>query len=445
MPTVIQHWFGTRDSIDGVNGVDVVDSSGDKIIDLKGQRHKLGELHLNLEKHSYVIRNGTLDGGNLLVGPRVDARRVTFQHVSMNDVTLRCHEEVETQIRFSDCNGIERCSIQAEQILITRCKMLEGTELVARRLEVEDCWALQSNDRVALPVSGEVRIRSSDTQPRTKLRNIDFKGAGGRLILDRASLRGCAIAGDMESVRINRSDLHDCRILAKAQTWDESEVTHEADSRRSGIWAAEVSGELRLKEVAFDTLTVDSEVIANQCEDRSSVDIQNAFVDNEWEVLRDNYSGTLLAFHGIYLLAFIAPLISKIILVAGAAGLSTFAVKVPFLKEQQYDTIPVWEILLFGFYGMKSMAGWTHAGLTIALLVYNLARVWLTVGIVKLRSREEHLSMQRFRRARPAARKYEIKSLVHRFVMQPLFVLATCSALWKIWDAIQMQIPVPRM
>ncbi|MCA8947671.1 MAG: hypothetical protein KDB29_15660, partial [Planctomycetes bacterium] len=120
-------------------------------------------------------------------------------------------------------------------------------------------------------------------------------------------------------------------------------------------------------------------------------------------------------------------------------------VKVPFLKEQQYDTIPVWEILLFGFYGMKSMAGWTHAGLTIALLVYNLARVWLTVGIVKLRSREEHLSMQRFRRARPAARKYEIKSLVHRFVMQPLFVLATCSALWKIWDAIQMQIPVPRM
>ena len=35
MPTVIQHWFGTRDSIDGVNGVDVVDSSGDKIIDLR--------------------------------------------------------------------------------------------------------------------------------------------------------------------------------------------------------------------------------------------------------------------------------------------------------------------------------------------------------------------------------------------------------------------------
>lgn len=445
MPTVTRQWFGTRGSIDALAGVEVAESSADKIIDLKGQRHSPGELHLDLQRHSYIIRNGTLEGADVLVGPRVDARRVTFQHVNLTGVTLRCLEEVDTQIRFSDCNGIERSSIQAEQILVTRCKMLEGVELVARRLEVEDCWAVQASERVVWPVSGEVRIANREEQPRCKLRGIQFKGAGGKLVLDRASLRGCVIGGDLDTVMIRQSDLHNCRVTAKAHAWSEDVVTHEAESRRSGSWAAEVSGDLKLNEVSFDTLTVDSEVIANQCEDRASVDIQNAFVDNEWEVLRDNYSGTLLAFHLMYLLAFIAPLISKVFLAMGAAGASSFALDIPFLKEQQYDTIPVWELLLFGFYGMKSSAGWAHAGLTIALLVYNLSRLWLTVTIVKLRSREEHLSMQRFRRARPAAHKYEIKSLVHRFIMKPLFVLATCSALWKLWDAIQMQIPVPRV
>jgi hypothetical protein len=444
MPSITSQWFGTRTSFDTINGVEVAESSADKIIDLKGQHHTLGELHLDLQRHSYVIRNGTLAGGNILVGPRVDARRITFQHVTLQDVTLRCLDEVETQVRFTDCNGIENCSIQAEQILANRCKMLQQVELVARKLEVEDCWALQADEPVVLPVSGEVRVTNREEQPRAKLRNLEFKGAGGRLVLQRASLRGCTISGDLGSVRIERSDFHNCRLVAKAHQWYEEETTHEADSRKSGNWAAEVSGGLTLNEVSFDTLTVDSEVIANQCEDRSSVDIQNAFVDNEWEVLRDNYSGTLLAFHLMFLLAFIAPLLSKMFMAMGAAGLSGLVTKIPFLKAEEYDTVPVWQVLLFGFKGMNSVVGWIHAGLTVALLVYNMARVWLTVTIVKLRSREEHLTMQSFRRARPAARKYEIKSLVHRFLMRPLFLLAIISACWKIWDAIQMQIPVPK-
>jgi hypothetical protein len=133
---------------------------------------------------------------------------------------------------------------------------------------------------------------------------------------------------------------------------------------------------------------------------------------------------------------------TKILLAAGAAGASSLAVNVPWVSEQKYDTVPLWEVLLFGFYGMDTLIGWFHAVLTIALLVYNMLRVYLTVTIVKLRSREEHLSMLRFRRARPAFYKYTLKSLVHRFLMKPLLFLAVISALWKLWDAVQMQVPV---
>lgn len=441
MNSLARTWFGSRAPIDAVGAVTA--DAAERVIDLKGEKRALGEVHLDITGHFYSIRNGSLSDGDILVGPRVEGRRVTFRNVNLNNVTIRCADELSLELVFEACGEIRNCRIQAERLTLRECRVTEGTALDARDINLQECWSLQAGDRQPLPVTGSVTIGSDGNSPRTRLRNLEFKGGGGRLLLNRASLRECAVTGSYESVALQHADLEDCRIIASAAAWDETSVSHKAADRRSGIWAAEVRGELRLKDVSFEGLTVDSEVIANQCEDRSSVDLQNAFVDNEWEVLRDNYSGTLLAFHLMFLFAFVAPLATKMAMAAGAAGISGLALNIPFLKEQQYVMIPVWEILLFGFYGMDSLLGWTHALLTVALLLYNVARVYLTVGIVKLRSREEHLSMQRFRRARPAAWKYRRKTLVHRFIMQPLFVLAVLSALWKVWDAIKMQIPIP--
>lgn len=442
MSTLTRNWYGTRAALESVAPGET-GASAEKVIDLKGATHKLGEVHLNLQDHFYTIQNGTLADADILIGPRVDGRRVTFRNVSMRNVRIDCSDELATELLFDACNGLENCRIEADQITVRHCRNIEGSDLLARALQLEDCWALQSNERLVVPVTGDVRIIAGKGSPSTKLRNIDFKGGGGRLLLQHASPRHCTIQGEFDFVSVQDSDFENCRVTATASTWQEIAVSHRAEDRRSGIWAAQVKGELTLREVEFTRLIVDSEVIANQCEDRSSVDLQHAVVDNEWEVLRDNYSGTLLAFHLLFLLAFVAPLMTKILLAAGAAGASSLAVGVPFMRDQRtYDTIPLWEVLLFGFYGMDSLIGWVHATLTIALLIYNMLRVYLTVTIVKLRSREEHLSMQRFRRARPAFYKYTLKSLVHRFLMKPLLFLAVISALWKLWDAVQMRVPV---
>ncbi|MCB9936235.1 MAG: hypothetical protein H6840_11150 [Planctomycetes bacterium] len=441
MTSLTRSWFGSRAPIDSVGAVSA--QAAERVIDLKGEKLALGEVHLDITEHFYIIRNGSLSDGDILVGPRVDGRRVTFQNVSLSNVKIRCADELDAELAFVGCGEVRNCAIQADQVTFRECRVLEDLQLDSRTLSLDGCWSLQAGNRTVVPVAGLVTSGTDAANPRTRLRNLEFKGAGGRLVLNRVSLRECAICGNFESVAIRHADLEDCRITAIAAGWEEASVTHRAADRRAGIWAAEVQGELKLKDVSLEGLTVDSEVIANQCEDRSSVDLQNAFVDNEWEVLRDNYSGTLLAFHLMFLFAFVAPLLTKMAMAAGAAGISGLALNIPFLKEQKYEMIPVWEVLLFGFYGMKSLLGWTHAVLTVALLLYNVARVYLTVGIVKLRSREEHLAMQRFRRARPAAWKYRTKILVHRFIMQPLFLLAIASALWKIWDAIKMQIPIP--
>lgn len=441
MTSLTHTWFGSRAPIDAV-GVVMADAA-ERVIDLKGEKRALGEVHLDITGHFYSIRNGSLSDGDILVGPRVEGRRVTFRNVNLNHVTIRCADELALELVFEACGEIRNCRIQAEQVTLRECRVTEDTTLDARVLVVRDCWSLQAGKPMVIPATGDVRVESGAANPRTRLRNLEIRGGGGHLSLNGASLRDCRVTGNFASVTLRNTDLQDCRLTAGAAAWAESSVTHKANDRRAGIWAAEVQGELKLKDVSFEGLTVDSEVIANQCEDRSSVDLQNAFVDNEWEVLRDNYSGTLLAFHLMFLLAFIAPLVTKMAMAAGAAGLSGLALNIPFLKEQKYEMIPVWEILLFGFYGMDSLLGWTHATLTIALLLYNVARVYLTVSIVKLRSREEHLAMQRFRRARPAVWKYQGKILVHRIIMQPLFLLAVISALWKVWDAIKMQVPIP--
>lgn len=440
MPTLTRHWYESRPALERLDGVSVETAGTDRIVDLQGGRHKLSELHLSLQEHSWVIRNGTLTDGDVLVGPRIEGRRVAFQNVNLDGIRLHCMDELQCDVTFERCTEIKNCRLQADRITLNRCKSIESTELLARELVLRNCWALQGGERVVVPVSGLVHIEADSGELRTKLRNIEFKGVEGRLVLTHAALTECHVSGKLERGHFAKCDLHNCRIAPTASSWTENETTHTAMSRKTGLWQVNARGRLSLKEVTFETLTVDSEVIANQCEDRSSVDIQNAAVDNEWEVLRDNYTGTLLAFHLLFLAAFVAPLFSKM---AAAAGVAGFAYQAQALGLVKWPMVPVWEVLLFGFYGTDSTIGWTHALLTIGLLIYNMARIYLTVTIVKLRAREEHLQQQDFRRARPAAYKYQMKSLVHRLLMKPLLLLAVISALWKVWDAVRIQIPIP--
>lgn len=440
MPTLTRHWYESRPALERLDGVSVETAGTDRIVDLQGGRHKLGELHLSLQEHSWVIRNGTLTDGDVLVGPRIEGRRVAFQNVNLDGIRLHCMDELQCDVTFERCTEIKNCRLQADRITLNRCKSIESTELLARELVLRNCWALQGGERVVVPVSGLVHIEADSGELRTKLRNIEFKGVEGRLVLTHAALTECHVSGKLERGHFAKCDLHNCRIAPTASSWTENETTHTAMSRKTGLWQVNARGRLSLKEVTFETLTVDSEAIANQCEDRSSVDIQNAAVDNEWEVLRDNYTGTLLAFHLLFLAAFVAPLFSKM---AAAAGVAGFAYQAQALGLVKWPMVPVWEVLLFGFYGTDSTIGWTHALLTIGLLIYNMARIYLTVTIVKLRAREEHLQQQDFRRARPAAYKYQMKSLVHRLLMKPLLLLAVISALWKVWDAVRIQIPIP--
>lgn len=440
MPTLTRQWYEERPALERLDGVSVETSGGDRIVDLQGGRHTLGELHLSLQDNSWVVRNGTLIGGDILVGPRIEGRRIAFQNVTLDKVNLHCTDELQCDVSFERCTELKDCKLQADRISLVRCKSIERTELKARELSLANCWSLRGDERIVIPVSGEVRIHSDTGELRTKLRNIEFKGVEGRLTITNAALTDCHVSGKLERGHFAKCDLHNCRIAPTASSWTENETTHTAMSRKTGLWQVNARGRLSLKEVTFEKLTVDSEVIANQCEDRSSVDIQNAAVDNEWEVLRDNYTGTLLAFHLLFLAAFVAPLFSKM---AAAAGVAGFAYQAQALGLVKWPMVPVWEVLLFGFYGTDSTIGWTHALLTIGLLIYNMARIYLTVTIVKLRAREEHLQQQDFRRARPAAYKYQMKSLVHRLLMKPLLLLAVISALWKVWDAVRIQIPIP--
>lgn len=439
MTTIQSKWYSGA-SFESLKGVDGEVSGAEKIVDLKGAKLSIDEVFLDVSAHSYLIRNGTLTDGSIIIGPPTRARRVKFANVNLERVSVTCVEELRADLEFIECFGVSRCTIQADTVRFIRCKMLENTELQARKLTVEDCWGLRCDELTTLVVADEVRVTSSESSPRAKIRNVEFKGTGGKLMLDRTGVRGSRLRGSFERVSFMHADFDNCSIRGSCADWRETEVVHRADRKGGGDWNPVLNGPLKLHDVTFETVTVDTATLANFCEDLRTVDIQNARVDSEWEVLRDNYSGTLLAFHLLFLLAFVAPLATKLVVYAGAAGANFGAVG---LGADDWDYEIVWRVLLFGLYDHGTLTGWLHAGLTFALLVYNVGRVYLTVTIVKLRAREEHLSAQRFRRARPAGRRYRLKYLVHQWVMGPLFWLALVSALWKVWDAISLKIPVP--
>ena len=193
MPTLTRQWYDQRPSLERLDGVSVETSGGDRVVDLKGGIHTLGELHLSLQEHSWIIRNGTLTDGDVLVGPRIEGRRVAFQNVTLNNVTLRCTEELQCDFSFDRCTELKDCKLQADRITLIRCKSIERTELAARELTLKFCWSLRGDDRIGIAVSGTVRIESEAGESEAPLRTLAREFRSDAAAGDGAALIGVSV------------------------------------------------------------------------------------------------------------------------------------------------------------------------------------------------------------------------------------------------------------
>ena len=127
-------------------------------------------------------------------------------------------------------------------------------------------------------------------------------------------------------------------------------------------------------------------------------------------------------------LAFFAPLMVK----AGAYLAVSEAIPANVLSSR-----PLWKVLFFGDY--EGVWRWGYLVLGVALVAYNLGRLWLTLQVSGLREREG--AVEAFGgRFRPVDGDLASLWRVHR-CLSVLFWLGFLTALYRVCGALVSPVP----
>ena len=134
-----------------------------------------------------------------------------------------------------------------------------------------------------------------------------------------------------------------------------------------------------------------------------------------WSVLRRNYTGPLMLFNLLFLLAFLVPYAAR---AAIWTGVNRIQDRLDLTALGPIEEWPLWMLLI----------GWdkgiTYAGTAIILIAYNLLRATLTWWLAQLRDTEERSGFA------PTWNSYKHSFWAHHYFLRYVFWLAVLSFLW---------------
>ncbi|MCK4871173.1 MAG: hypothetical protein KAS72_00460 [Phycisphaerales bacterium] len=201
-----------------------------------------------------------------------------------------------------------------------------------------------------------------------------------------------------------------------------------------GRWWPTISRQAQFQKTAFRGTTVRMSPIMNRCDDRHSLDLQDAVVVDQWAKLRDNYTGPRLFIVLLLTLAFFAPYVTK----------SFFYLVTARLLEgtSVHDsTVPLAQVLFFRGHDLASVWNWAYFVFALVLLYYNVARLGITFRVAKLREREEHLLSCGFQKARPSDDKLS-RLLFLDGIQRALFPFVAFTALARVAEMLVVPVIV---
>lgn len=153
---------------------------------------------------------------------------------------------------------------------------------------------------------------------------------------------------------------------------------------------------------------------------------------DKWQVLVKRYSGWRLVLHLLFASIFFLPLLIRLLILSGVMPGSTES-ELENLQGVLDQDVSLWELLIFGFLGTKSLIGWLSVGLTAALLVYNVLRVLLTLRIAWMRRHDVPHTPEKY-------------GWMYRIHMPWMYVLVTLSlgyAAVRIYDSFNVNTLLP--
>jgi len=447
--------------------------------DLGGRRVEVSQLQLSQLQGQNTLRisSGTLVGYE----GEVDVARqeqgawklpVTITTLRLSGVTLERVRIEAHNLLIVDCG----CQLRDAAILAERIKIGIGgadCKLTCRDAQIEATGNV-TLERITLdPSSLNVQFRAGELRlhnTRVQSSAVRFESSRGVQIEAQSWIKDATFVVSGGDFVTRDSVLERCEFQVACREWtsidtvfDGSRPVGALSSLRTRLyyrirrflwavlpiarfypgtkWYPNVRTKVDLKNVRFIATLVDSELIATLCKDPERVNLQAAEIDNDWETLRDNYTGPMLLIHLLLLLIFVLPIVAKVLVFEAAT------VAVDYAGTFGADRLlvaraPIWQILLFGVHRPDGAFAFTHAGLSLVLIMYNAARGVLTYLIGKLRSREEHLASEGLHPSRPHPTRYRYASITHKFFMRFAFFLAVAAFVWRAYDVLRTSAPV---
>jgi hypothetical protein len=155
---------------------------------------------------------------------------------------------------------------------------------------------------------------------------------------------------------------------------------------------------------------------------------------DEWQLLLKKYTGLMLVFHIVFASIYFLPLFLRLLILSGALPGAT-ETELEGLQRALEKDVSLWELLVFGFLGTKSLVGWIAVGLSVVFLTYNVLRLLLTFRVAWLRRGG----------GQPPASAYHWMYRVHMPWMYFLFALSVVFAAFRIYDALHLRAILPSL
>lgn len=258
-----------------------------------------------------------------------------------------------------------------------------------------------------------------------------------------------AFEGSADVFEFKASYFWESKVHIRAGRWKQVQCKHSVHPKRKrGFWVRQnswpsewtpgVLGECELDYVDFEDCLVDTRLLSDRCQNLDRVRLLRCTSTDRWEELRDSYSGAMMALHLGLVGAYLVTLLVRI----GAYSSFSAAFALREFDLQGWREVPVLQLVAFGFNEPWSPLANINLVTLVLVLLYQLLRAFITVRVVKLRAREDHLQVQGFKSCRPAHEQFAWLLRLH-FLNWWLMTVALLSLLFKLVDILLTHAWVP--
>ena len=287
--------------------------------------------------------------------------------------------------------------------------------------------------------SGNLSIKEGSIQS-----DIEIKGCFSSVNLDNAHFRFINDSSITDKYNVTNSDFYSSKINGETRSLTLTNVNvvgeekvfgymakmYSSFDRKSFRWNKSIFVEAICSKVSFNNIKINPFYLSVKCINKDTIDLSGAYLIDDWSRLRKKYSGINLIIIALLTFIFVLPYLVQYF---GLLALTDIV----DTNAKPIKTKQLWEVLVFG--GKFGFEAGLYCFLTVILLIYNTARLWITITISKLREEEMFLADANYKIISLNPNKYKVQKNVDK-ILSILFYISIGYSILKTRDFLFTQV-----